>query len=52
MIVFKLERERPVYAVADNIVYYVKDKYLRKLEITTSKDVPLMQLRRFSPVTK
>lgn len=47
MIVFKLERERPVYAVVGNLVYYVKDKYLRRLEITTSKDVPLMQLRRF-----
>ncbi|CAF4864256.1 unnamed protein product, partial [Rotaria sp. Silwood1] len=45
MIVFKLERERPVYAVVGNLVYYVKDKYLRRLEITTSKDVPLMQLR-------
>jgi coatomer protein complex subunit alpha (xenin) len=46
MIVFKLERERPVYAVVGNLVYYVKEKYLRRLEITTSKDVPLMQLRR------
>jgi len=45
MIVFKLERERPVYAVVGNLVYYVKEKYLRRLEITTSKDVPLMQLR-------
>ncbi|CAF1023866.1 unnamed protein product [Didymodactylos carnosus] len=45
MVVFKLERERPVYAVVGNIVYYVKDKHLRKLEIVTSKDVPLMTLR-------
>ncbi|CAF0971367.1 unnamed protein product [Rotaria magnacalcarata] len=45
MLVFKLERERPVYAVVGNLVYYVKEKYLRRLEITTSKDVPLMQLR-------
>ncbi|CAF4227776.1 unnamed protein product, partial [Adineta steineri] len=45
MIVFKLERERPVYAVVGNLIYYVKEKYLRRLEITTSKDVPLMQLR-------
>ena len=47
MIVFKLERERPVYAVVENLVYYVKDKYLRRLEITTSKDIPLMQLRGY-----
>jgi coatomer protein complex subunit alpha (xenin) len=46
MIVFKLERERPVYAVVGNLLYYVKEKYLRRLEMTTSKDVPLMQLRR------
>jgi coatomer subunit alpha len=42
MVVFKLERERPVYAVVGNLVYYVKDKYLRRLEISTSKDVPIM----------
>ena len=46
MIVFKLERERPVYAVVGNLLYYVKEKYLRRLEMTTSKDIPLMQLRR------
>jgi coatomer protein complex subunit alpha (xenin) len=46
MLVFKLERERPVFAVVGNLIYYVKEKYLRRLEITTSKDVPLMQLRR------
>lgn len=45
MIVFKLERERPVYAVIGNLVYYVEDKYLRRLEIPTSKDIPLMQLK-------
>ncbi|CAF4985873.1 unnamed protein product [Rotaria sp. Silwood1] len=28
-----------------NIIYYVKEKYLRRLEITTSKDIPLMQLQ-------
>ncbi|CAF5034021.1 unnamed protein product, partial [Rotaria magnacalcarata] len=26
MLVFKLERERPVYAVVGNLVYYVKEK--------------------------
>lgn len=45
MIVFKLERERPAYASNGNLVYYVKDKYLRQLDLTTSKDTPLMMLR-------
>ena len=29
MIVFKLERERPAYAVHGTTLYYVKDRYLR-----------------------
>merc|ERR1712227_1067540 len=45
MIVFKLERERPAYASHGNLVYYVKEKYLRQLDLTTSKDTPLMILR-------
>ncbi|XP_041377788.1 coatomer subunit alpha-like [Gigantopelta aegis] len=45
MIIFKLERERPAYAVHQNILYYVKDRYLRKLDFNTSKDAPVMQLR-------
>lgn len=45
MIVFKLERERPAYAIHGNILYYVKDKFLRKLDFTTTKDTVVMQLR-------
>ncbi|KRT79894.1 WD40 domain-containing protein, partial [Oryctes borbonicus] len=45
MIIFKLERERPAYTVHGNILYYVKERYLRKLDFTTSKDVPVMQIR-------
>ena len=45
MVIFKLERERPAFATNANFLYYVKDKYLRKLDFTTSKDVPAMQLR-------
>eukprot|EP00794_Sanderia_malayensis_P012655 gene12655-13955_t len=48
MIVFKLERERPAYAVHANTLYYVKDRYLRIYEFGTSKDVPIMQFRRSS----
>ncbi len=29
MIVFKLERERPAYALHGGTLYYVKDRYLR-----------------------
>lgn len=45
MIVFKLERERPAYAVHNNILFYVKDRYLRKLDFSSSKDNPVIQLR-------
>ncbi|XP_054261634.1 coatomer subunit alpha-like [Macrosteles quadrilineatus] len=45
MVIFKLERERPAYAVHANMLLYVKDRFLRKLDFTTSKDMPLMQLR-------
>jgi coatomer subunit alpha len=45
MIIFKLERERPAFSVHQNLLYYVKDRYLRKLDFNTSKDVAVMQLR-------
>jgi len=45
MVVFKLERERPAFSLQGNILYYVKDNYLRKLDFTASKDVPVIQLR-------
>jgi coatomer protein complex subunit alpha (xenin) len=45
MLIFKLERERPAYALHGNLIYYVKDRYLRRLDLTTSKDSAVMQLR-------
>lgn len=45
MIVFKLERERPAYAVHGNVLYYVKERFLRKLDFTTTKDSVVMQIR-------
>jgi coatomer protein complex subunit alpha (xenin) len=45
MVVFKLERERPAHAVVGNLLYYVKEKYLRKLDFTTSRDTAVMQMR-------
>jgi len=44
-VLFQLERERPAYAIHGNILYYVKERFLRKLDFTTSKDVPLMMIR-------
>ncbi|XP_022914728.1 coatomer subunit alpha [Onthophagus taurus] len=45
MVIFKLERERPAYTVFGNILYYVKERCLRKLDFTTSKDLPVVQIR-------
>ena len=47
MIIYKLERERPAYAVHNNLLYYVKEKFLRRLDFTSNKDVPVMQLRGY-----
>jgi len=45
MVIFKLERERPAHAMSGNILFYVKEKYLRKLDLTTSRDTAVMQIR-------
>lgn len=45
MIIFKLERERPSFAVHNNYLYYVKERYLRRLDFNASKDISLLQLR-------
>lgn len=46
MVVFKLERDRPAYVLHGNLLYYVKDNFLRRLDFSSTKDVPLMPLRR------
>ncbi|KAL6777563.1 COPA1 [Auxenochlorella protothecoides x Auxenochlorella symbiontica] len=46
MIVFKLERERPAYALHAGTLYYVKDRYVRSHELASGRDVPLCALRR------
>uniref|UniRef100_A0A8C2ZI24 Coatomer subunit alpha n=1 Tax=Cyclopterus lumpus TaxID=8103 RepID=A0A8C2ZI24_CYCLU len=38
-------RERPAYAVHGNMLYYVKDRFLRQLDFNSSKDTAVMQLR-------
>ncbi|XP_059622164.1 coatomer subunit alpha isoform X1 [Phlebotomus argentipes] len=50
MIVFKLERERPAYTVHGNILYYVKERILKKLDLTTTKESSVAQLRGSSKI--
>lgn len=45
MVIFKLERERPAYSIYNNHLFYVKEKLLRRLDFSTSKDVAVMTLR-------
>lgn len=44
-VIFKLERERPAYTVHGNLLYYIKERFLRKLDLTTSKDVPVIKIK-------
>ncbi|KAL9643593.1 hypothetical protein ABK040_010206 [Willaertia magna] len=46
LIVFKLERERPAFTSVKNVLYYMKDKYLR--EVKNGKDTPIAILRKSS----
>ncbi|KXZ40980.1 hypothetical protein GPECTOR_1057g333 [Gonium pectorale] len=46
MIVPKLERERPACATHGNVLYYVKDRYLRTYDFATQRDNPLMSICR------
>lgn len=47
LIVFKLERERPAFAVYGDQVYYVRDKYVRAYDIGTGSDIGLLSVRKF-----
>ncbi|EKM58105.1 uncharacterized protein PHACADRAFT_252139 [Phanerochaete carnosa HHB-10118-sp] len=47
LIVFKLERERPAFAVHGDMVYYVRDKYVRSYDINTGSDIGLLSVRKF-----
>lgn len=42
---FQLERERPAYAVHGNFLYYVKDRFLHKLDFATSRDSTIVELK-------
>ena len=47
LIVFKLERERPAFAVHGETVYYVRDKYVRAYDFGTGADIGLLSVRKF-----
>ncbi|KAL9418189.1 hypothetical protein AB3S75_041078 [Citrus x aurantiifolia] len=46
MIVFKLERERPAFAVSGDSLFYAKDRFLRYYEFSTQKDTQVIPIRR------
>lgn len=45
MLLFKLQRERPAYAVHNHVLFYIKDRQLRKLDMQTNRDAPVMQIK-------
>ncbi|PIL23467.1 transporter [Ganoderma sinense ZZ0214-1] len=47
LIVFKLERERPAFAMHGDTLYYVRDKYVRAYDINTGSDIGLLSVRKF-----
>ena len=48
LVVFKLERERPAFAVAGKRLFYVKDRYLRSYEFGSKSDSPMIPIRKHS----
>ncbi|KIY66676.1 Coatomer, alpha subunit [Cylindrobasidium torrendii FP15055 ss-10] len=47
LIVFKLERERPAFAVSGDSLYYIRDKYVRSYDFNSGSDIGLLTLRKF-----
>lgn len=47
LIVFKLERERPAFAMHGDMLYYIRDKYVRSYDINTGSDIGLLSVRKF-----
>ncbi|KAJ6495248.1 coatomer WD associated region-domain-containing protein [Mycena sanguinolenta] len=47
LIVFKLERERPAFAVHQDTLYYIRDKYVRSYDFNTGADLGLLSVRKF-----
>jgi coatomer subunit alpha len=47
LIVFKLERERPAFAVHQDSLYYIRDKYVRAYDFNAGSDIGLLSVRKF-----
>ncbi|KLO13353.1 coatomer subunit alpha-2 [Schizopora paradoxa] len=47
LIVFKLERERPAYALHGDMLYYVRDKSVRQYDINDNTDVGVLNVSKF-----
>eukprot|EP00124_Ichthyophonus_hoferi_P001771 Ihof_evm4s102 gene=Ihof_evmTU4s102 len=46
MVVFKLKRERPAFSMHQTKLFYLKDKYLRMIDYSNQRDVPMMSIKR------
>jgi len=46
MIVFKLERERPAFAVSGDSLFYTKDRFLRFYEFSSQRETQVLTIRR------
>lgn len=46
LIVFKLERERPAFSVHLDMLYYIRDKYVRSYDFNSSSDIGLLSVRK------
>jgi coatomer protein complex subunit alpha (xenin) len=46
LIVFKLERERPAFAVHQNTLYYVRDRQVRQLDFQSGTDSAVLSVKR------
>ncbi|KZT60918.1 Coatomer, alpha subunit [Calocera cornea HHB12733] len=46
LIVFKLERERPAFALHGDTLYYIRDKYVRQHDLSTGSDVGVLSVRK------
>ncbi|KIO31399.1 hypothetical protein M407DRAFT_14100 [Tulasnella calospora MUT 4182] len=46
LIVFKLERERPAFALQNDMLYYIRDKYVRQYDLNTGSDVGVLSVRK------
>ncbi|KAG1902148.1 coatomer WD associated region-domain-containing protein [Suillus fuscotomentosus] len=47
LIVFKLERERPAFTVHGDMLYYIRDKYVRTYDFNSGSDIGLLSVRKF-----